>query len=190
MSDALPVWPKTVALAFTGVAVHHLFWNFLGPVLWGRAAPMLGSRKDFADAIQDIRHSFDPTKPAPQADRFDYRQKFEYWGMVLGGVVMISTGFVLWFPLILAQVVPGELIPVSKVIHSNEAMLALLVVVVWHMYSGHLEPHHFPADTSIFTGKISVDRMKKEHPLEYDRLLATGELPAEPTPVEEVEVPA
>jgi hypothetical protein len=29
----------------------------------------------------------------------------------------------------------------------------------------------FPFDTSIFTGKISEERMEKEHPLEYERLI-------------------
>jgi hypothetical protein len=33
-------------------------------------------------------------------------------------------------------------------------------------------PDVFPFDTTIFTGKISEERMKHEHPLEYERLMA------------------
>jgi formate dehydrogenase subunit gamma len=34
----------------------------------------------------------------------------------------------------------------------------------------------FPFDKSIFTGKISLDRMKHEHPLELARLEESGEI--------------
>jgi len=56
-------------------------------------------------------------------DRFDYKQKFEYWGLVLGGMVMITTGFVLLVPSLATHVLPGELVPMSKVAHGNEAMM-------------------------------------------------------------------
>jgi hypothetical protein len=51
--------------------------------------------------------------------------------------------------------------------------LAFLVIIVWHLYNAIFSPEVFPLDTSIFTGKISVSRMKHEHPLEYERI--TGE---------------
>ena len=38
------------------------------------------------------------------------------------------------------------------------------------MYSAHLSPDVFPFDPTIFTGKISEERMRHEHPLEYDRV--------------------
>ena len=40
-------------------------------------------------------------------DRFDYKQKFEYWGLVLGAVIVISTGLVLLFP-ILVDALPAR----------------------------------------------------------------------------------
>jgi len=48
-------------------------------------------------------------------------------------------------------------------------MMALLTIVVWHMYGAHLNPDCFPLDRSIFTGKISLARLKHEHPLEWER---------------------
>ena len=110
------------------------------------------------------------TRKHPRYDRFDYRQKFEYWGMVAGGLIMVITGFVLFFPVQVSQLLPGQLIPAAKVAHSYEGLMALLVVIVWHIYNAHLNPDVFPFDFSIFSGKISRERMEKEHPLELERL--------------------
>ena len=52
--------------------------------------------------------------------------------------------------------------------HSNEALLAFAIVLLWHMYSAHLSPESFPMDTSIFTGKIRKDHLRHHHPLEYE----------------------
>ena len=76
----------------------------------------------------------------------------------------------LLFPIAVTRWLPGQLVPAAQVAHSNEGLMALLVVVVWHIYNAHLSPDVFPFDTTIFTGRISEERMRHEHPLEYERL--------------------
>jgi hypothetical protein len=44
---------------------------------------------------------------------------------------------------------------------------------VWHLYGAHLNPEVFPFDASIFSGKISKDRLRHEHALEYEELFGT-----------------
>jgi hypothetical protein len=61
-------------------------------------------------------------------------------------------------------------VAVSKAIHTNEAMLAFLIIATWHIYNAVFSPEVFPLDTVIFTGKISRERMMHEHPLELARL--------------------
>jgi cytochrome b subunit of formate dehydrogenase len=118
-----------------------------------------------------LRYYLGVSDEQAQFDRYDYRQKFEYWGLVLGGVVMIVTGLILYFPTTVTRFLAGEVIPAAKVAHSNEGLLAFLVVIIWHVYNAHLSPDVFPFDASIFTGRISRERMEKEHSLEYARMV-------------------
>ncbi len=140
-------------------------------VVTGRSAlSLVPTRQDFLDAIQQLQYYFGMTDAPARFDKFDYKQKFEYWGLVLGAVIVISTGLVLLFPILTAQFLPGEVIPAAKLAHGNEGLMAFLVVIVWHIYNAHLNPDVFPFDTTIFTGKISIERLHHEHSLEYDRL--------------------
>ncbi len=127
--------------------------------------------KDFRDIVAEMKHAIGMKTPRPQYHRFDYRQKFEYIGLMFGSVVLIVTGLMLMFPSMVTKVLPGELVAVAARFHGYEATLAVLTILVWHMYSVIFKPGLFPADTSIFTGKISIERMKEEHYLEYKEII-------------------
>ena len=146
-----------------------------GLLFRGWRPSMLVNRKDFADAVQNIRYYVGITDRPAQCDRFDYKQKFEYWGVVMGGFLMVGTGWLLWFPakaFVLLPFLPGQLIPAAKVAHSSEALMAFLIIVIWHIYNVVFSPEVFPLDSAIFTGKVSRERMHHEHPLELLRIEA------------------
>jgi formate dehydrogenase gamma subunit len=134
---------------------------------------MVPTKKDFEDAIQQLRYYLGMTNEHPQYDRFTYKEKFEYWGLVVGNVIMVLTGFILFFPVEAASLIPGEFIPAAKVAHSNEGLMAFFVITIWHIFNAHLNPDVFPFDASIFTGKVSRERYLHEHPLELARLEGT-----------------
>jgi cytochrome b subunit of formate dehydrogenase len=158
---------RAAGILFTLLTFTHLT-TAIGLVLTGRSKlTLVPTRQDFVDAIVTLRYYLGMSDLKATFGRFDYRQKFEYWGLVLGAVVVIATGAVLLFPLFVARFLPGEVIPAAKLAHGNEALMALLVVIVWHIYNAHLSPDVFPFDTSMFTGKVSRERMEHEHPLEW-----------------------
>jgi formate dehydrogenase subunit gamma len=173
---------RAAGLVFAALTIMHL-----AGATWLVAArrarfTLVPERKDFTDAIMSLKYYLGLTHTQPRFDRYDYRQKFEYWGMVLGALVVIVTGVVLLWPTMVARYLPGQLIPASKVAHSNEGLMAFLVIIVWHIYNAHLSPDVFPFDSTIFTGRISEERMRHEHPLEYERLApARGGVEPEPT---------
>lgn len=166
---------RAAGIAFTLFTAAHL-GIVSSLVVTGRAAlSLVPTRQDFLDAIQQLRYYLGMTDRPARFDKFDYKQKFEYWGLVLGAVIVISTGFVLLFPVLATTYLPGEVVPASKLAHGNEGLMAFLVVIVWHIYNAHLNPDVFPFDSTIFTGRISVERLRHEHELEYERLKATEE---------------
>jgi formate dehydrogenase gamma subunit len=164
---------RYAGILFGIVIIQHVAVACYGVIFKGWRPTIVINKNDFTDAITNIKYYFGFIDEPARCHRYDYKQKFEYWGVTLGGILMVATGLVLWFPIQLFQVLPflpGQIIPAAKVTHSNEAMLALLVIVIWHIYNAVFSPEVFPLDTSIFTGKISVQRMKHEHPLEYEEL--------------------
>ena len=161
---------RAAGIAFSGLLVAHLAIAIAGVVSRRIQPSMLLSRQDFRDAIDNLRYYVGYAETPPPFGRFDYRQKFEYWGLIFGALIMALSGFILYFPILLSRVLPAELIPAAKVMHSAEALLAFLIVLIWHMAGAHLTPESFPMDTSIFTGKVRKDKLRREHSLEYDDL--------------------
>ncbi len=161
---------RAAGIGFAVLLVAHLAVAVIG-IVRGRMKPdMMLGRKDFTDAIDNLRYYAGYLDTPPKFGRYDYRQKFEYWGLVFGGFIMVSTGFILYFPILVSRVLPAELIPAAKLMHSYEALFAMLIVIVWHMSGAHLSPESFPMDTTIFTGRIRKDKLHHEHALEYEDL--------------------
>ncbi|MGE5244286.1 MAG: formate dehydrogenase subunit gamma [Betaproteobacteria bacterium] len=168
---------RACGFAFGALVLVHTTAIVFGAATGRTPLSMVPTRQDFADAVATLRYYAGLSDAQARFDRYDYRQKFEYWGMVMGGILMVVTGLVLYFPTEATQYLPGVIIPVSLVAHSNEGLMAFLIIIIWHIYNAHLSPDVFPFDTTIFTGRISVERMKHEHPLEYER--TRGKEPSE-----------
>jgi len=164
---------RVFATVFIFSAFYHVGAIGLSLVRGKFNPSMAPSLRDFVDALVMLRYSVGLSNSKPRFGRYDYRQKFEYWGIVYGGIIMIVTGLTLWFPTYATRFLPGEVVPAAKEMHTGEALLALLVIVTWHMYSVILSPSHFPGDWSIFTGRISHEKIKEEHPLEYSALVGS-----------------
>ena len=133
-------------------------------------------------SLQDLRDLRDHVRwflgrgPRPQWDRWTYWERFDYlavfWGVGMIGV----SGLILWFPVYFSQYLPGWMINIAMVIHSDEALLAAGFIFTFHFFNTHFRIDRFPMDTVIFSGRISKSEMLHERRKWYDRLVATGRL--------------
>lgn len=129
---------------------------------------MLPTLNDVRAAIQAFLYNLGLGKTNPQQGRYTFDEKAEYWALVWGTVVMGITGFMMWNPIATTRFLPGIFVPAAKAAHSGEALLAVLAIIVWHMYHVHLRQFN----KSMFTGKLSEQEMVDDHPLELADLKA------------------
>jgi len=114
--------------------------------------------------------------PRPKFDRWTYWEKFDYWAPFWGVAIIGGSGLMLWMEHVTARYLPGWVFNVATIFHSEEAFLAVVFLFTVHFFNCHFRPDKFPLDRVMFTGTFTLEEMKHEHPLEYERLVASGEL--------------
>ena len=112
----------------------------------------------------------------PPYGRWTYWEKFDYMAVFWGIAIIGSTGFMLWFAEFFTLFIPGRLLNVATIIHSDEALLATGFIFTVHFFNTHLRPEKFPMDLVIFTGRMPVEEFRRDKPAEYQALLERGDL--------------
>ena len=115
--------------------------------------------------------------PKPRFNRYTYWEKFDYWALFAGTVLIGVSGLMIWFPEASRSILPGVALNVASCMHSNEALLATGVIFIFvHFFSAHGRPEVFPAEKKIFSGYNSVEHYIEERPPEYERRVKAGTL--------------
>ncbi len=136
---------------------------------------MLPTLKDLRDLIGTFAW-FLGRGPRPRYGRWTYWEKFDYFAVFWGIAIIGASGLFLWFPQLFTRLLPGWLINVATVIHSDEALLAVGFIFTVHFFNTHFRPDKFPMDLVIFTGRVPVRELERDRPAEYEELVASGEL--------------
>lgn len=121
---------------------------------------------DLQHVIQDIGYYLGMRKHRAFYGRYSYIEKAEYLALVWGTILMGITGFMMWNPIATARFLPGQAIPAAKAAHGGEAILAVLAIIIWHVYHVHIKTFN----KSMFTGKLSEEQMRHEHPAELEAI--------------------
>jgi cytochrome b subunit of formate dehydrogenase len=129
---------------------------------------MLPTLKDMRDALQSLLYNVGLRKQHAQGGRYTFEKKAEYWALIWGTAIMGLTGFMMWNPILTTHLLPGQVIPAAKAAHGAEAVLAVLAIILWHMYGVHLKRFN----KSMWTGTMTEEEMIHEHPLELADLKA------------------
>jgi cytochrome b subunit of formate dehydrogenase len=136
---------------------------------------MMFNKKDGRDFIAALKW-FIGAGPRPEYGRWTYWEKFDYFAVFWGVAVIGSTGMMLWFPEFFTLFLPGWIINVATIIHSDEALLATAFIFTVHFFNSHFRADKFPMDTVIFTGRVPLEELKQDRPLQYRELMKTREI--------------
>ncbi len=182
-------WAKTLIEILGGIESARIIHHFLAALLMGEAifhggvisyklfvlgyrATMIPGLKDFWDVIHWIGFNLGLRKSHPHFPRYNFGEKAEYLAVVWGTLMMAATGFMMWNPIATTKLIPGAVVPAARAAHGGEAVLAVLSIVIWHMYNVHLKRFN----RSMFTGKLTREEMVEEHAGELEAI-EKGELP-------------
>jgi formate dehydrogenase subunit gamma len=129
---------------------------------------MIPRPSDAKDAFYTILFFLGKRPVGPKFHRFSFIEKFDYWAVYWGMVVMIGSGLILWFK----EMFSKGLFDIAREAHSDEGLLATLAIIIWHFYNVHFNPDVFPMSWVWWHGKLSESQMKHHHPLEYAEILS------------------
>ena len=130
---------------------------------------------DVRDVTNHVRW-FVGRGPKPSFDRFTYWEKFDYFAELWGSAFIGLSGLVMWFPVQVSRWLPGWVINLAQIIHSQEALLAAGFILTFHFFNSHFRLEKFPLDTVMFSGRITEAELKHERARQYERLIAEGRL--------------
>jgi formate dehydrogenase gamma subunit len=138
---------------------------------------MVPRKRDFSDFFKTFRYYLGVNKEdrQPKYMLFNFVEKFEFWALVWGTLIMVVSGLILWFPKALPGSWPAWMINVARVFHYYEALLATLAIIIWHGYHTIFHPDEYPMNTSWITGYVTeeeaqhrfedeaIEKMKKKN---------------------------
>ncbi|MGD2076202.1 MAG: cytochrome c3 family protein [Gammaproteobacteria bacterium] len=143
---------------------------------WFGPDSLVPNWKDFKDAWGMFKW-FVNKGPKPVFDRWTYWEKFDYWAVFWGMAVIGSSGLMLAFPDVTASIFPGWVFNVVMLVHGDEAFLAAVFLFTVHFFNNHFRPDKLPPpDIVMFTGVQSLEEFKRDHWLQYQRLVERGQL--------------
>ena len=164
---------RLAAIGTFGYAIFHLAELFFRGFIMGEKGYLWGPRslvpqpKDIRDLFAYLRY-FVYLGPRPAGDRWTYWEKFDYMAVFWGIMIIGGSGLVLWFPGFFTSFLPGWTLNAAHVVHSDEALLAVGFIFMFHFFhaplqyrnaaDGHRHVHGQDADRKIHgraTARIS-----------------------------------
>ncbi len=171
---------RVAAAIFVVASLYHLYYLFATARGRSQGKAMLPNRQDLRDLWHQLRYYVGLEAKPGHFGRYSYVEKVEYLALIWGSIVMVVTGFIMWFEVGAMRFIPMWGWDLAALIHLYEAWLATLSILVWHLYHVAFKPSGHGVSLAMYTGELSEAEMKHEHPQELETLGQTEILPPEP----------
>ena len=149
-------WHPWVALVFAAI----LAWMLRA---WLDDMRITAHDREWNRAIQHYVRNEDDA--LPPIGRFNIGQKYFFWVMLYGGIALLVSGAVLWFP----ETIPwrlGWLRGLAILLHVSAALVTIGAFII-HVYMGTAVVRG--GFTSIIRGEVSPEWAKTHHRLWFER---------------------
>jgi predicted CXXCH cytochrome family protein len=166
---------RVAAVVLIVAWIYHtaeLIWRWKKAGFTFESWTMWPRMRDVRDLVETFKYHLGIRKDEPRYDRFQFREKFDYFAVYWGMPIMVFSGLILWYPVQWGAVLPELGIPLAYIAHADEAVLAFLTIVTWHFYNTHFNPMHFPMNPVFVTGQLSEEEMAHHHADELARIKA------------------
>jgi cytochrome b subunit of formate dehydrogenase len=161
----------TAGVALIALGVYHGFWIVFTEEGRRDFGSVMPHWSDVTDLVHFLRYEFGKVDEPPPFDKFNPFEKFEYFAVVWGSIIMVITGLMMWFFEFTLLLFPKWVYDLVRLIHGYEAILAFLAVILGHLYNVHLKPGVWPMSRVWLDGKMTLTELKHHHPKEYARWL-------------------
>jgi formate dehydrogenase subunit gamma len=196
-----PVIHKSAGIILCLLFVYHVFylaWNFyhnqMGPLIKTEglslvrliklllSQPLMPNLKDLKDILSLIKYLLFLTDERPDGSEWTWKEKADYWAPFWGAPILGFTGLIMWQKELATRLLPGEIINFALIAHSDEALLAVLFLFIWHWYNVHFSTSVFPMGTVFITGYLSEDLMVEDHYEYYVKVMKEAGLESQILP--------
>lgn len=154
------------AICLGVLVAYHLIRAFYLMFRRRLSADIFPTLQDVRDAWRTLLYLLFIKRDKPAYGKYNFEQKVTYWFVFFGIAILGISGLILRYPEFFTRFLPGGVIPAAKLAHSNEALVLMVFILIWHFYHVHLER----LNLSMFTGWLNADDMRSYHTLEYRRV--------------------
>jgi cytochrome b subunit of formate dehydrogenase len=161
---------RAAAIVMVVTSIYHVFYAVFTERGRDQLARMMPRLQDALDVMAMLKYYAGLSDHRPRFGRYSYVEKAEYLALVWGTIVMVVTGFMLWFENETMKMIPMWGLDVATLVHYYEAILATLAIFVWHLYYVIINPDFAPMSFTWIDGKLSRHHMEHEHPLELEEI--------------------
>lgn len=165
---------RVMAVGLIATGVYHVVYLIITRRGRRELKCLLPDGHDVRDLRDSMRYHTGLGGKPPEYGRYDYSQKAEYWALIWGTILMIATGFVLWYPAELSPLLPRWAVSVCQTVHLYEAWLATLAIIVWHFFFVIFHPEEYPMSWTWLTGKMPLEQVERHHGRWYRILTSKG----------------
>ncbi len=176
--------PARIIHHYAGIALFAGLMSHLVYVAWSlrqmrRAARQAGQPLGLIAAVRNLPMWVNPSDvrqmnhlllyllhirhDRPIFDRFNVKEKFEYFGVFWGTVLLGITGAMLWGTALTTQYFSGRVLNLALIAHTYEAFLAVIHVGILHIINVMLHPLVFPLSPATITGRTPLPILAEEH---------------------------